>query len=73
VRYTGRPGVNVLRATVHLKPEKPPGKTIRITHAYSVGDKLTEYQLDLEDEGDYVVSVDGEPTNIYVRMSVPSK
>ena len=24
VKYTGKPGVNVLRATVHLKPEKPP-------------------------------------------------
>jgi len=73
VKYTGRPGVNVLRATVHLKPERTPRKAIRITHAYQLGDKLIEQLVEMQEPGDYTVKVDGEPQNVYIRMAVPSK
>lgn len=73
VRYTGNPGVSVIRATVHLVPKKPPQKAIQVTHAYKVGGKLVETVVELKQPGDYTVNVDGEPKNIYIRMAVPSR
>jgi len=73
VRYTGNPGVNVLRATVHLTPKKTPQKAIRVTHAYKVNGKLIEKVVELKQPGDYTVKVEGEPENIYIRMAVPSR
>ena len=73
VKYTGKPGVNVLRATVHLQPGRAPQKAVRITHAYMVGGKLTEKVVEMQQPGDYTVRVDGEPENVFIRMAVPSK
>ena len=73
VRYTGKPGVNVLRATVHLKPEKTPQKTVQITHAYRLGDELTEEVVEMQEPGDYTVNVNGKPENVYIRMAVESQ
>jgi hypothetical protein len=72
VRYTGRPGVNVLRATVHLRPQRKPQQAMCITHAYRVDGKLTEHVVQLDHPGDYTVPVDGEPENVFIRMAVPS-
>ncbi len=72
VKYTGKPAVNVLRATVHLRPEKTPRKAIRITHAYEVGGKLVEKVVEMQEPGEYTVHVDGDPENVFVRMAVPS-
>ena len=73
VKYTGKPGVNVLRATVHLKPEKTP----RDSH-HDHARLQSERQVDREGRrmqkpGDYNVDVEGEPENIFIRMAVPSK
>ena len=73
VKYTGNPGVNVLRATVHLKPEKTPQKAIRITHGYKLDGKLTEKVVEMEEPGDYTIGVDGRPENVFIRMAVPSR
>ncbi len=73
VKYTGKPGVNVLRATVHLQPARAPQKAVRITHAYRAGGKLTEKVVEMPQPGDYTVRVDGEPENVFIRMAVPSK
>ncbi|MEE8450321.1 MAG: hypothetical protein V3R99_00350 [Thermoguttaceae bacterium] len=73
VKYTGKPGVNVLRATVHLKPEKTPQGAVRITHAYKVGDRLVEKVVEMQQPDDYTIDVDGEPENVFIRMAVPSR
>jgi hypothetical protein len=73
VRYTGNPGVNVLRATVHLTPAKTPRKAIQVTHAYRVNGELTEKVVELKQPGEYTVNVDGDPENVYIRMAVPSR
>jgi len=72
VRYTGKPAVNVLRATLHLKPERKPRQAIRITHAWKVGDRLEQKTVEMQRPGGYTVEVRGEPTNVFVRMEVPS-
>ncbi|MDP6558174.1 MAG: hypothetical protein QGG71_26145 [Pirellulaceae bacterium] len=73
VKYTGNPAVNVIRATVHLKPEKTPQRAINITHAYKIGDRLIERVVPMQQPGNYVINVEGEPENVFVRMAVPSK
>ena len=73
VRYTGQPAVNVLRATLHQTPPRPPQQAIRITHGYRVRDTLIETTVDLQGPGDYSIAVDGEPENVFIRMAVPSQ
>ena len=73
VKYTGKPGVNVLRATAHLQPAKTPDSAMRITHAYTVGDRLVEKVVEAPRPGDYTIDVDGEPENVFIRMAVPSR
>ncbi len=72
IKYTGKPAVNVLRATVHLKPDKPPHESVRITHGYKVDDDLVEKTVEMHAPGDYTIDVTGEPENIFIRMAVPS-
>jgi hypothetical protein len=73
VKYTGKPAVNVLRATLHLTPKTEPQKAVRITHAYEVDGKLVEKVIEKEEPGDYTVKVDGTPKNVFLRMAVPSR
>jgi hypothetical protein len=73
VKYTGKPAVNVLRATVHLEPDKTPEKAVRITHAYKIGDELVEKIVEMQEPGGYTIDVDGEPEDVFIRMAVPSK
>lgn len=72
VKYSGKPAVNVLRATVHLKPEKTPRKAVQITHAYRVDGGLIEKVVEMHQPGDYTIDIDGDPENVYIRMAVPS-
>ncbi|MFO7900043.1 MAG: hypothetical protein R6V58_13405 [Planctomycetota bacterium] len=73
VKYTGRPAVNVLRATLHLTPRVEPQKAIEVTHGYTVNGKPVEKVVRLGEPGDYTVQVDGDPKNAFVKMAVPSK
>ena len=73
VRYTGDPGLNVIRATVHLRPLREPDRALRITHAYRVQGELVEKRIQLPDAGDYTIDVPGKPENVFIRMEVPSR
>ncbi len=73
VKYTGMPAVNVLRATVHLRPRRMPQKAIRITHAYTVDGDLIERIVERKQPGAYTITVEGEPENVFIRMAVPSR
>lgn len=72
VKYTGKPGVNVLRATVHLRPERVSQKAVRIVHAYKIDGQLVERVVHMQGPGAYDVDVDGEPENVFIQMAVPS-
>ena len=73
VKYTGNPGVNVFRATVHLKRARPTQQAIRITHAYKIDGRLIERVVEMPEPGEYNVTVDGEPENVSIRLAVPSR
>lgn len=73
VKYTGNPGLNVIRATLHLRPRGTPGTGLQITHGYRVNRGLVEKQVEMAGPGDYTVTVEGVPENLFVRMAVPSR
>ena len=72
VKYTGEPGLNVIRATLHLKRSRAPGTGLQITHGYKIGGVLTENRVKMPGPGDYTINVDENPENIFIRMENPS-
>jgi hypothetical protein len=73
IKYTGDPGVNVIRATAHLTPRRQPAEAIHITHAYTLGGRLQERRVRMGKPGDYELNVEGEPQNVFLRLAVPSR
>jgi hypothetical protein len=73
VRFHGDPGLNTMRACLHLLPKDPASAGIRITHTYDIDGRRQEKTVDLGQPGAYIISCDGEPDNISVALAVPSK
>jgi hypothetical protein len=73
VKYTGDPGLNVIRATLHSAPEGSSDTAIQITHGYRIGDQLHEQIVEMAEAGEYTVDVPGEVENEFIRMAVPSR
>jgi len=73
VKYTGNPGLNTIRACLHLLAEQPPQAGVRIVHGYRTGGQLHSETRYMAEPGTYTVDCDGEPENVFIEMSVPSK
>jgi hypothetical protein len=73
VKFHGDPGLNTLRACLHLLPGDTPSTNVRITHAYDIDGRRYEKTVDVAEPAAYTVSCDGDPENISVTMAVPSK
>jgi hypothetical protein len=72
VKFHGDPGLNVMRACLHLLPPEPPHTAVRITHAYKIDGQLREQTVDLAEPTAYTVDCVGDPENISITMGVPS-
>jgi hypothetical protein len=72
VRYTGKPGVSVIRGCLHVVPGRRPDPAVRITHGYRVGGKAFEKTFDMKAPGDYTIECDGDVENVFVRIEKPS-
>jgi hypothetical protein len=72
VRFTGNPGLNVIRACLHLLPNQPSQTDLRITHGFSINGRLQTKTIDLDKPDDYTIECDGEPENLFIEMAVPS-
>jgi hypothetical protein len=72
VKYTGNPGLNVIRACLHLIDNRPQKTCIRIVHGYKIDGFLHHKAVDLSRPADYTVTCDGEPENVFIEISVPS-
>jgi hypothetical protein len=72
VKYSGNPGLNVIRATLHLKPARSPKTGLEITHGYRIDGVLREQRVPMAGPGDYTIQVDGTPQNVFIRMATPS-
>jgi hypothetical protein len=73
VKFTGDPGLNVVRACLHLLPTGLLQTGIRIVHGYRIDGQLNRKRIDLDEPGCYVVQCDSEPENVFIEMGVPSK
>jgi hypothetical protein len=72
VKFTGNPGLNVIRACLHLLPKQPSKTGLRITHGYSINGQLQTKTIDLDKPKDYTIECDGEPENVFIKIAVPS-
>jgi len=73
VKYTGNPGLNTVRACLHLVENQPAQTRIRVVHGYIIDEVLHRKAIDLRQPADYKVTCDGEPENVFIEVSVPSK
>jgi hypothetical protein len=73
VKYKGDPGLNVVRACLHLLPKQTPQNQVRIVHGYEVDGQLRADTIDLDGPGGYTIECNSEPENVFVEISVPSK
>ncbi|MHC4111943.1 MAG: hypothetical protein ACYSUY_12780 [Planctomycetota bacterium] len=72
VKYTGNPGLNTIRACLHLVESRPTQTHIRIVHGYIIDGLLHRRAIDLDRPASYTVTCDGEPQNVFIEISVPS-
>ena len=73
VKFHGDPGLNAMRACLHLLPNASPSAGVRVTHTYNIDSQRQEKIVDLAEPGAYAVSCDGDPENVSVTIAVPSR
>jgi hypothetical protein len=73
VRFHGDPGLNTMRACLHLLPQTPPSTSLRITHTYKIAGRRYDKMVDLPEPIAYTVSCDDDPENVSVTIAVPSR
>ena len=72
VKYTGNPGLNVIRACLHLIPKQTPKTDLRIVHGFSINGQLQTKTIDMDKPDDYTIECESEPENVFIEMTVPS-
>ena len=72
VKYTGDPGLNTIRACLHLLPSRPVKTGARIVHGYRIDNRLQTKTIDVDGPESYTVECDGEPENVFIKVEVPS-
>jgi len=73
VRFVGDPGLNTVRACLHVLPDERPAQGMQVVHEYQVGTKQVTQVIDLKETGSYRIDCSEEPESISIRMAVPSK
>ena len=73
VRYHGDPGLNTMRACLHLLPPTPPSTDLRITHTYNLAGRRYDKTVDLPKPGGYTIWCEGDPENLSLTLAVPSQ
>jgi hypothetical protein len=76
VKYTGAPGLNTIRACLHLLgaplPDRPTQTRIRIVHGCQIDNRLQRDTIDLDGPASYTVQCDSQPENVFIEVAVPS-
>jgi len=71
-KFTGRPGVNVVRACLHVIPAAKQDPAVTITHGYRIGQNMLEKTIEMKSPGDYTVDCSDEVENVFIRIEKPS-
>ncbi|MHC4641305.1 MAG: hypothetical protein ACYS32_06645 [Planctomycetota bacterium] len=72
VKYTGNPGLNTVRACLHLVDNRPAQTRIGVVHGYKIDGLLRRKSIDLSQPADYTVTCEDEPENVFIEIRVPS-
>jgi hypothetical protein len=72
VKYTGNPGLNVIRACLHLLPKQPPKSNLQIAHGFSINGQVQTRTIKLDKPDEYIIECESKPENIFIEMTVPS-
>ena len=73
VKFTGNPGLNTIRACLHLLPKNPKKTNVRIEHGYKIAGQLQSDTVELDSPDTYSINCTTEPENTFIKISVPSK
>ncbi len=73
MKFIGDPGLKVMRACLHVQPERPPTRSLQVVHEYRLGAKHLSRTVDLSTTGTYVINCPEDPENVCIRLAVPSK
>ncbi|NIP24129.1 MAG: hypothetical protein GWN67_08075 [Phycisphaerae bacterium] len=72
VKYTGNPGLNVIRACLHLVDNRPAQTRIRVVHGYMIDGLPHQKAINLAQPTSYTVTCDSEPENTFIEIGIPS-
>ncbi len=72
VKYTGNPGLNVIRACLHLVDNRPAKTRIRVVHGYIIDGLPHRTTVNLAQPTSYTVTCNGEPENTFIEIGIPS-
>ncbi|MHC4680611.1 MAG: hypothetical protein ACYTEK_18145, partial [Planctomycetota bacterium] len=61
VKYTANTGLNIIRACLHLLPERPPEGRMKIVHTYRIGNQLRNVEKRLTGPAAYTLDCPAEP------------
>ncbi len=73
VKYTGDPGLNIMRACLHVEPKQPTSTRVIITHGYRIDDDFKTETVRMDEVGEYTIQCDAEPENTFITIEVQSK
>lgn len=73
VKFTGNPGLNTMRACLHLSPRKSPRNAVEITHTYRADSRIHSKRVELDEPGEYTVTCADDPENVSVSVRVGSQ
>ena len=73
VKFHGDPGLNAMRACLHLLPAVPPSTAVQITHTYDIDGRRYEKTVDLAKPAAYTIPCDSDPQDVSLTMAVPSR
>jgi len=71
-KFTGRPGVNVVRACLHVLPAAKPDAALTITHGYRTGQNMQEKTIAMKSTGEYTIDCSDDVENVFIRLEKPS-
>ncbi len=72
VRFHGDPGLNTMRACLHLLPKESPTTRVQVTHEYLMDGHAYRRVQNLAGPAAYTIDCEGDPENVSVTIAAPS-
>ncbi|MBN2329717.1 MAG: hypothetical protein JXR73_21430 [Candidatus Omnitrophica bacterium] len=73
VQFTGDPGLNIMRACLHVTPRRAPSNRAVITHGFKTGGVMQTRTIEMDRPGGYAIECESPPENVFIKIAVPSR